>query len=176
MPRPPAEPARASCAADRGSPLSDCRRFLSCRPIRRSAAPRRARAPAGSAGVHQHRTGPVDRHLRSLGVRGHSAQGREVRRDGIDDPSDQTQLRARAAVRSGPLWHAQCRWQRVCRQARRSEGETRGASSERASIGRRGQSSGRDETRNSSRTGESGKHLGVLTSLSLKRNHGRIGL
>jgi SAM-dependent methyltransferase len=56
---------------------------------------RRARAPAGPAGVHGDHTRGARRHLRTLDVRGHPAQGRQVRRDGLDD------LRHKAA----PLGH-----------------------------------------------------------------------
>ena len=60
---------------------------------RRGAARRRARAPAGPAGLHRYQTGRVGRHLRPLGIRGHPSQGREVRRDGLNDPRDQAPLR-----------------------------------------------------------------------------------
>ena len=56
---------------------------------RRRAARRRARAPAGPAGLHRHHPGRPRRHLRALGVRGHAPQGRQVRRHGLDHPRDQ---------------------------------------------------------------------------------------
>ena len=61
---------------------------------RRRAAPRRARAPAGAAGLHRHHPGRPRRHLRPVGLRGHAAQGREVRRHGVDHQGDQAALSA----------------------------------------------------------------------------------
>src|SRR5437879_521006 len=75
--------------------------------------------------------------------------------------------------RSRPATCRADRWPGICRQARRSEGETRGVNNEKAPTGRRGWSSARDETRNKSRIGDSIQ--GRMTSLSLKPNCARTG-
>jgi SAM-dependent methyltransferase len=60
--------------------------WLNCR----SSPGRRARAPAGSAGLHGHQARGPRRYLRTLDVRGHTPQGREVRRDGVNHQGNQT--------------------------------------------------------------------------------------
>jgi hypothetical protein len=56
----------------------------------RSSPGRRARAHSRRDALHADRARRAGRHLRALCVRGHAPRGGEVRRHGLDDPSDQT--------------------------------------------------------------------------------------